>query len=263
MHSRPVAGSNGGRRSRIIYYVGEVGTAHIGTSGWHYAHWRGVFYPETLPASKMLEFYAGRFDTVELNNTFYRLPLVTGLDNWRCSTPGNFLFAAKGSRFLTHMKKLKDSDAGIDNYFERVRHLGKKLGPVVFQLPPFWNVNAERLEAFLAALPSRRRYAFELRNPSWHTPEIYGILRRYNAAFCIFEIAGVHSGFEITADFTYVRLHGPGAAYQGKYPAATLRQWAARIREWRKQLRAIYVYFDNDQEAYAVENALGLKQLLG
>ena len=237
-------------------------SVHIGTSGWHYQHWRGAFYPEKLPASKWLDYYARHFDTVELNSTFYRLPLETGIDGWRKSTPGDFCFAAKGSRFLTHMKKLKDPAAGVARYFERVERLGRKLGPIVFQLPPFWEVNLERLDTFLDALPRRRHYAFELRNPTWHAPEVYRILNRHNAAFCIFEIAGFHSGFELTANWTYVRLHGPGGAYQGSYPAATLRHWAERIRAWQDDLRAVYVYFDNDQAAYAVRNAAALKRLL-
>jgi uncharacterized protein YecE (DUF72 family) len=242
--------------------VDEPGVAHIGTSGWHYAHWRGPFYPEKLPASKMLDFYTAHFDTVELNNTFYRLPVIGGLETWRDSTPRHFLFAAKGSRFLTHMKKLKDAGPGIEKFFERVDRLGHKLGPIVFQLPPFWEANAERLDAFLSALPRRRRYAFEFRNPTWHTEAIYRILRRYNAAFCIFEIAGFRSGLELTANFTYLRLHGPGAAYQGSYAPDVLRRWAAQIREWQKTLKAIYVYFDNDQGAFAVENALALKRMV-
>jgi uncharacterized protein YecE (DUF72 family) len=240
----------------------QSATVHIGTSGWHYKHWLGPFYPEKLPASKMLEFYSQHFDTVELNNTFYRLPPESGVDGWREGSPKGFCFAAKGSRFLTHMKKLKDPEQGIARFFERIDRLGKKLGPIVFQLPPWWEANAERLDHFLAALPPRRRYAFELRNPTWHTSEIHRILRRHNTAFCIFEIAGFHSPFEITANFTYVRLHGPGGAYQGSYPQATLESWAARIREWRRELRAVYVYFDNDQAAYAVENALALKRLV-
>jgi uncharacterized protein YecE (DUF72 family) len=234
----------------------------IGTSGWHYNHWRGPFYPEKLPASKMLDYYTHHFDTVEINNSFYRLPLETALAEWRDSTPARFRFAMKGSRFLTHMKKLKDPEPGVEKFFARADLLGSKLGPVIFQLPPWWDVNAERLEGFLDALPGRRRYAFEFRNPTWHTPEIHRILRRRNAAFCIFEIAGFHSGIEITADFTYVRLHGPGGAYQGSYPEETLAQWAARIRGWQRDLRAVYVYFDNDQAAYAVENALALRRLL-
>src|SRR5947209_10102193 len=121
---------------------------HVGTSGWHYRHWRGPFYPEKLPASKMLEFYTRHFDTVELNNTFYRLPLETGLENWRTGTPPRFCFAAKGSRFITHMKKLKDPDIAIGRYFERVDLLRPKLGPIVFQLPPFWELDTEPLETF-------------------------------------------------------------------------------------------------------------------
>jgi len=242
--------------------VKQPGKIHIGTSGWHYAHWRGPFYPDKLPASKMLEFFTKHFDTVELNNTFYRLPAPGGVESWRDSTPKEFLFSAKGSRFLTHMKKLKDSGPGIDKFFERVSPLGRKLGPIVFQLPPFWEVNEERLDLFLRALPRRRRYVFELRNPTWHTEPVYRILRRHNAAFCIFEIAGFRSCFEVTADFTYVRLHGPGAAYQGAYTDAALREWAARIRESRHSLRAVYVYFDNDQAAHAVNNALTLKRLI-
>jgi len=235
---------------------------HIGTSGWHYQHWRGPFYPEKLPAPKMLQFYTQHFDTVELNNTFYCLPLETGLEQWREQTPKDFCFAVKGSRFLTHMKKLKDAETGIARFFERVDQLEKKLGPVLFQLPPHWEVDCERLEQFLAALPQGHRYAFELRDRSWHTADVYRILRRHNAAFCIFEIAGFYSGIEITANFTYVRLHGPGGAYQGSYPGKTLERWAEQIRQWRRELRAVYVYFDNDQAAYAVENALALKRLI-
>jgi uncharacterized protein YecE (DUF72 family) len=235
---------------------------HIGTSGFHYKHWRGPFYPEKLPARKWLDYYTQHFDTVELNNTFYRLPLETGLANWRDSTPENFHFAVKGSRFITHMKKLSDPENAISKFFERVDLLDRKLGPVVFQLPPWWEVNEERLEAFLEALPPRRDYAFELRNPTWQNDRVYRILRRHNAAFCIYEIAGFHTALEITADWTYVRLHGPGGAYQGSYPGETLERWAARIREWQQSLRAIYVYFDNDQAAYAVENALALKRLV-
>jgi len=236
-------------------------SVHIGTSGFHYKHWRGPFYPEKIPASKMLNFYTQHFDTVELNNTFYHLPVETGLQNWRDSTPRGFCFAVKGSRFLTHMKKLKDPETGIERFFERVDKLGNKLGPVVFQLPPHWESDAERLENFLKALPRRHRYAFELRDPTWHNEQIYRILRRHNAAFCIFEIAGFRSGFEITANFTYVRLHGPGGAYQGSYPQQTLEEWAKRIREWQRTLRGVYVYFDNDQAGFAVQNAHSLRAL--
>jgi uncharacterized protein YecE (DUF72 family) len=161
------------------------------------------------------------------------------------------------------MKKLKDPETAVDKYFERVERLGRKLGPIVFQTPPWWEANLERLELFLAALPRDHKYAFELRNPTWHTPEVKRILGRHNAAFCIFEIAGFHSPCDLTADWTYVRLHGPGGAYQGSYSDSKLRKWADRIRAWQSELRAIYIYFDNDQAAYAVENALELKRLVG
>ena len=235
---------------------------HVGTSGWHYAHWKGPFYPEKLPASKMLDFYTRHFDTVELNNTFYRLPVETGLERWRAETPAGFCFAAKGSRFLTHMKKLKDPETGIARFFERVDRLRPKLGPIVFQLPPNWEVDAARLDHFVRALPKRHRYTFEFRNPTWHTEAVFRILRKHNVAFCIFEIAGFASAHHLTADFTYVRLHGPDGAYQGSYSNSALKEWAARIAEWRKTLRAVYVYFDNDQAAHAVENALALKRML-
>jgi uncharacterized protein YecE (DUF72 family) len=235
----------------------------IGTSGWHYPHWRGPFYPEKFPPAKMLEFYADQLDTVELNITFYRLPPEGAAEEWKHDTPPGFLFAAKGSRFLTHMKKLKDEGPGIDHFFSRVHGLGRKLGPIVFQLPPRWQVNAGRLETFLSALPKRRKYAFELRDPTWHVPEVYRILRRHNAAFCIFEIGGWQSECEITADFTYVRLHGPGGPYQGSYSKPVLKRWASRIRDWERDLNAAYVYFDNDQAGYAPANARELKQLAG
>jgi len=236
----------------------------IGTSGWHYAHWRGPFYPAKLPAARMLGHYAAHFDTVELNNTFYRLPPPGAAETWREAVPRDFLYAAKGSRFLTHMKKLKDPVPGIERFFERIEGLGKSLGPIVFQLPPRWGPDLARLEGFVEALPPRRRYAFELRDTSWHTEEVYRILRRHNLAFCIYDLAGLESPRLVTADFAYVRLHGPTArAYQGSYSDAALEDWARRIDGWRDALKAVYVYFDNDQAGYAVRDALRLKALVG
>src|SRR5262249_37747165 len=155
---------------------------------------------------------AERFDIVELNNTFYKLPNEAALNAWRDSTPRRFRFAAKGSRFLTHMKKLTDTTRGIDRFFEKVDLLGKKLGPAVFQLPPHWNVDAERLRDFLAALPKHHKYAFEFRDPTWNVDAVFKVLRKFNAAYCIFELSGARSPLEITANFTYIRLHGPGGA---------------------------------------------------
>ena len=234
---------------------------HIGTSGWHYKHWVGKFYPGKTSASRMLSYYVTCFDTVEINNSFYRLPSETALDQWRESTPGGFLFAMKASRFLTHMKKLKDPEQGLANFMPRADILGRKLGPILFQLPPWWECNEERLESFLMALPRGHRYSFELRNAGWHNERIYRLLRKHNAAFCIFDLAGFQSTLELTANFTYIRLHGPGSAYQGSYSREALKEWAARIREWERSLKHIYVYFDNDQEAFAARNALTLKEL--
>ncbi len=237
-------------------------SVHIGTSGWHYRHWLGRFYPADLPASRMFEFYRRFFDTVELNNSFYRLPTPEAFAAWRDAAPENFCFAVKGSRFLTHNKKLKEPEQALRNLLPRAEVLGHKLGPILFQLPPKWKVNRERLEEFLQALPAQHRYAFEFREPSWNTDAIYDTLRRHNAAYCIHELAGFHSPIMVTADFSYVRLHGPAGKYQGCYPETKLREWADRIAEWRRELKAVYVYFDNDDSGYAARNALELKELV-
>jgi uncharacterized protein YecE (DUF72 family) len=235
----------------------------IGTSGWHYRHWRGPFYPDDLPTSKMFAYYQQHFDTVEINNSFYRLPPPGCFAGWREVSSADFCFAVKASRFITHNKKLKDPENALENLLPRAEELKEKLGPILFQLPPRWRRNAERLEGLLGILPRKHRYAFEFREPSWNLPEIYQILRRYNAAFCIYELAGYHSPFEITADFTYVRLHGPGEKYQGSYSHGVLEHWAEQIASWRRELKGVYVYFDNDQAGYAARNALELKKLAG
>jgi uncharacterized protein YecE (DUF72 family) len=211
----------------------------------------------------MLRFYVEHFDTVELNTTFYRLPPKKAVAEWAASTPNNFLFAAKGSRFITHMKKLKDPETALDRYFDHLAPLRKKLGPIVFQLPPFWECNLDRLAYFLQALPRRSRYAFEFRNPTWHTAPVYRLLEKFNAAFCAWDLAGCQSPVEITADWAYIRLHGPGPGkYQGSYSPAALKKWARRIDEWSPRLKAVFIYFDNDMDGFAVRNALALKRLL-
>jgi uncharacterized protein YecE (DUF72 family) len=234
----------------------------IGTSGWHYKHWRGRFYEEKLPAAKMLPAYLEHFDTVEINNSFYKLPEAETFHCWRESTPPGFCFAVKASRFITHMKKLKEPENALQNFLPRAEELKEKLGPILFQLPPQWTVNEERLEEFLQALPRRHQYAFEFRERSWHREEIYGILRRHNAAFCVYELSGFRSPEPMTADFAYVRLHGPGGPYQGSYSPRALSEWAEKVERWGERLRDIYVYFDNDQVGYAARNALELKRMV-
>lgn len=234
----------------------------IGTSGWHYKHWAGTFYPAGLAPGKMLSYYCQHFDTVELNNSFYHLPHKNALHSWRESTPRNFRFAAKGSRFLTHMKKLKDPEAGLARFMDAIETLGEKLGPILFQLPPNWELDLERLRCFLQALPPHQSYAFEFRNLTWEVQPVYDLLARYNAACCLFHLAGYQSPLQLTADFAYVRLHGPGGKYQGSYSEEALGGWARRIRNWRRQLAEIYCYFDNDDSGYAASNALRLKELI-
>ena len=235
----------------------------VGTSGWHYAHWKGNFYPKRCTPAEMFRIYREHFDTVEINNTFYQLPPHSTFETWRKSVPPGFLYAIKGSRFLTHMKKLKEPEEPIERLFDRIRLLGNRLGPVLFQLPPRWKSNPERLDAFLAALPRRRRYAIELRDQSWLNDEIYAILRRRKAAFCIYDFAGFQSPLVLTANFSYIRLHGPTVhKYQGSYDDATLDFWTEWIRKQAKTLDAIYVYFDNDQAGYAAVNAIELKRRL-
>lgn len=235
---------------------------HIGTSGWHYKHWKGPFYPADLPDSKMLGWYVERFETVEINNSFYRLPAASALELWRRQTPPSFCFAVKASRFITHNKKLKDPKETTKKFMAVIDKLERRLGPILFQLPPSWKVNVERLEEFLAGLPRGHRYAFEFRNPTWNVTAVYELLRRHNAAFCIYELAGFQSPIEVTADFTYVRLHGPGNKYQGDYSPSILRGWANRIEEWSKKLGHIFVYFDNDQAGFAPKNALQLQKMI-
>jgi uncharacterized protein YecE (DUF72 family) len=227
----------------------------IGTSGWHYKHWRGAFYPEDVRPAAMLDYYVRHFETVELNNTFYRLPTEKAVREWRESTPPGFTFAAKGSRYITHMKKLSDPAPALEKYFSRVDLLGGKLGPVVFQLPPFWECNYERLEQFLAALPGGGRYAFEFRNPTWHNDRVYALLERTGAAWCSWDLAGAQSPVLVTGRFAYVRLHGPGGAYQGSYSDDALAAWARRIDEWTGRGFDSYLYFDNDQAGFAVQDA--------
>ena len=238
------------------------GRAYIGTSGWSYPHWKGPFYPVDLPDRQLLAYYCRHFHTVEINNSFYHLPSEAALDQWRRTTPADFVFAAKASRYITHMKKLREPEKSCETFLQRMSVLGRKLGPIVFQLPPRWHYNGERLATLLAFLPRSRRYAFEFRDPDWINDEALALLQQHNAAFCIYELAGFRSPLHVTADFVYIRLHGPGGAYQGKYDGRTLAAWARRIQDWLKAGLDVYCYFDNDEAGYAVENARDLRARL-
>lgn len=235
---------------------------HVGTAGWNYNHWAGPFYPQDLPQSEWLAFYADRFRSVEVNNTFYQVPEKSTLRRWYDTVPDDFLFAVKASRYITHMKKLKEPRESLARFLDTVRVLEDKLGPILFQLPPRWHFNADRLASFLDLLPDDLRYTFEFRDETWVNEETYRLLRDKEAAFCIYELAGYLSPREVTTDLAYVRLHGPGDKYQGDYSDQTLSEWAATFRDWAEQGRDVYCYFDNDQAGFAARNALRLQEMV-
>ena len=235
----------------------------IGTSGFYYFDWRGGFYPSRLPAREYLPFYCTRFKSLEVNSTFYRLPLETTLSRWRDITPPGFVFAVKASRFITHIKRLDDPEGTVALFLERIRFLGPKLGPVLFQLPSRFPFNGERLDAFCKVLSKDFRYAFEFRDPDWFRRETCDILMKYEMTFCIYHYAGTLSPDLVTADFVYIRLHGPlKSPYRGAYSGKALEGWTEKIRRWMKEGRTVYVYFDNTMEGDAVNDALKLLKML-
>lgn len=240
----------------------KKGKIFIGTSGWHYNHWIGAFYPSDIKAEDQLEYYQRYFDTVEINNSFYHLPLAKTFTHWHQVVDKEFVFSVKGSRYITHMKKLNVEKSSITTFMTRVKKLQSNVGPILFQLPPKWNVNTERLAEFLKKLPADYRYTFEFRSETWLTDEVYELLKRHNAAFCIYELAGYQTPDVVTADFAYIRLHGPGDKYQGNYTNSTLKKWAAKIKDWIKEGIDVYCYFDNDQLGYAAANAQTLKTMI-
>jgi uncharacterized protein YecE (DUF72 family) len=237
---------------------------YIGTSGWSYPHWRGTFYPQELPARHHFEYYCERFDTVEINASFYNLLRETTVQKWMQESPDDFTFVLKGSRFVTHNKKLLDPQESTARFLQSIEGFGNKLGPLLWQLPPHFGKDVARLDEFLASLPRQYRSTVEFRDHSWHDDEVYEVLRRHNVAFCIYELAGFTSPIEVTADFVYIRLHGPSSRkYEGEYGDAGTLEWARRIRKWNRDGLPVYCYFDNDQYGYAAFDALRLKAQLG
>jgi uncharacterized protein YecE (DUF72 family) len=234
---------------------------HLGTSGYSYDHWRHVFYPEGLPTSRWLEHYARIFSTVELNTTFYRLPTARAVDGWREGTPPGFSFAAKGSRYLTHMKRLTDPGPGIDRYFQLIHRLGKKLSVVLWQLPPQMNrADPERLARFLERLPRHGlRHAVEFRSPSWYAAEICDVLDASGAAFCEHDLVRLRPP-RVTGGFRYLRFHGATGKYRGRYGKKALRPFARNLLRWPGDA---YVYFNNDHFGHAIRDALDLSELIG
>jgi uncharacterized protein YecE (DUF72 family) len=243
----------------------------VGTSGYIYPHWEGIFYPENWPKSKKLEYYCQHFDTVELNNTFYRLPGEKAFEGWYKRTPKNFIFAVKVSRFITHVKKLVDCKEPWRIFLKRALILKEKLGPLLFQLPPFLKADPEKLEDFLNLITQPLnhlftyslnhsttqplRFAFEFRNESWCNEEVYKILREKNCAWVVVDSPSWPKVYQVTADFVYVRMHGSKILFGSKYTKRELEELVEKIKKWRKQNLDVYVYFNNDAEGFAVQNA--------
>ncbi len=237
--------------------------ARIGCSGWQYRHWAGDFYPRELPQSRWLQHYAASFDTVELNNSFYRLPGRSTFAGWRVRSPSGFLFAVKASRYLTHNRRLMNPAEPLRRLWDSAAGLEEKLGPVLYQLPPRWKRNLERLAAFLEALPAGRPQAVEFRDPSWYTEEVYELLESRGVAMCLHDMSGSASPLREVGPFTYVRFHGSGARYGGRYPDAELERWAARLGDELRRGRDVYGYFNNDVGGHAPRDAVRLRERLG
>ena len=238
----------------------------IGTSGWSYTHWRGgVFYPEGMGPKRWLPYYAGHFDTVEVNGTFYKDPAPESVQNWVRLTPPHFLFAIKVSRYITHVKRLAPNEDSFERFETVARAFGNRLGPVLIQLPPFFIFDARRGQAFferITALPWR--YALEPRHPSWFETEPRRLLARYDIAWCIADSGRRAPRVEhVTADFVYLRFHGPGAGYGGSYRVSYLAEVARRVRTWQRKKLGVYAYFNNDAQGFAVSNAERLALLTG
>ncbi len=234
---------------------------YCGTSGWNYQHWRGIFYPENLPSREWLAHYAGVFDTVEINASFYRLPERKTFEKWRSETPDRFTFAVKASRYLTHVKKLADPEEALERLLNHSDGLAQKRGPILFQFPPNWSIDLTRLEAFLKLLPTGLRAAFEFRNDTWHTEDLWSLLSRYGAAYCMMDSPGLPLHVKQTAGFSYVRMHSGGEVTHGNYTKKALSLWAKRITDMLRD-GDVYIYFNNDIHGYALHNALALRKVV-
>lgn len=234
----------------------------IGCSGWTYPHWAGLFYPAGAKDRDRLAYYATRFDTTEINGSFYRVPSAAAVENWRTRTPARFVFAWKLSRFITHNKKLKDCEESVAFIFGRMAALGGKLGPALIQTPPMLRRDDARLDAFLQMLP-KHRCAFEFRDASWYAPAVFKLLAEHDAALCISDHHAAPAPWEVTASWVYVRGHGPQGAYSGRYSKTALKRWADHIAAWRTDGLDVYAYFDNDVKAAAPHDAAALLRLTG
>ena len=241
-----------------------VGRARVGCSGWSYKDWRGVVYPADAPASRWFALYAERFDTVEINSTFYRLPQPSTVERWAHQAPPDFCFAVKVGQFGSHRMKLRDAASWLPRHLERARLLAAHLGPNLVQLPPRWRRDASRLDEMLSVAPVDVRWAVELRERTWLHDDVLDVLARHNAALCIHDLLADHPWVR-TADWTYVRFHGPAALvdkYRGRYGPDRLRPVAERLEAWLDEGIDVFAYFNNDYDGHAVADALTLRAAL-
>jgi uncharacterized protein YecE (DUF72 family) len=238
---------------------------HVGTSGWSYEHWIGVLYPRSASSLERLDAYAEQFETVEVNNTFYRWPRDEVFTTWHDRLPKEFLVTVKAARALTQFKKLNEPEEWLARMESGLSRLREKRGLLLFQLPPHFGFSPARLDHCLGLIAAHQRAAVEFRHPSWQREETFALLERHGAAYCITSGANMPCILRATAEFVYVRLHGPHPQhlYTGSYSEADLRWWADRIGDWRAQGRDVYAYFNNDDQGFAVQNALRLKELTG
>jgi uncharacterized protein YecE (DUF72 family) len=232
----------------------------IGTSGWYYDHWKELFYPAGLAKSRWFEHYAQHFDSVEINNTFYHLPKEQSIQRWHQLAPEGFLYAVKANRYITHIKRLKDTAEPVERFFERVALLKGKLGPILYQLPPTMHKDLDLLQAFIKLLGKKPRAVFEFRHKSWYSDDTFELLGKLGVGFCIHDMPGKESPRAVTADIIYIRFHGTTGRYAGNYPKSALQDWAAWLEEQAKKARAIYAYFNNDIGGHAIKNAKQLKE---
>lgn len=236
----------------------------VGTSGWNYRHWRGVFYPEDLSQKQWFSHYATRFDTVEVNNTFYQLPEASTFEAWHEQAPARFVYTLKGNRYITHLKRLKVSQETVNRFLDRARVLKEHLGPILWQLPPRWHKNLQRLDRFLGLLPEDLIHVFEFRDEEWFADDVLELLDREGASFCTHDMVGLSVPRAATGRVAYVRFHGASdQKYRGTYGDEQLREWAEWLADRHGEGMGVYAYFNNDVEGHAPHDAARLREMLG
>jgi len=233
----------------------------IGTSGWVYSHWDGIFYPEDLASKDKLKYFSQHFKTTEINYSFYHLPRKSTYQNWYEITPEDFLFTVKVSRFITHIKRLKGVKEAWKQFFENALNLKEKLGPILFQFPPNFKIDLKRLEPFLKILSKNHRYAFEFRHKTWCDKKVYQLLKKYKVAWVIADSPRYPKAETITCNFVYIRMHGSKVLFSSKYTNKELKDLSQKIKKWLKQRKNVFVYFNNDTMGYALKNAKELLKL--